>query len=152
MNTILTKIVKTVVTVALIGATLIGYSSMAPMWAYIIPSVHTLNHCADAEAPDVEIDISETLFGTNETVEQYDIKPGKYYILKGLCKGKTSSFGYDLVKVVRAYTKKTWHGSERVLEVKYCNSGKIGYVHPSKGVIPTHFYDAQCYNIEDLAA
>ena len=90
-NTIIKKITKSIIAFAIIGATVIGASAVIPERVNAAPLDYTLDHKADPNAPEVEINLVRTFFGMRGAVDQYQIQPGKYYILMTPGKSKISS-------------------------------------------------------------
>ena len=149
-NTMINRIKKTATALLLVATTLIGFSAVAPMNAYAAVGDYILDRSADPDAPKVEINsVTAATVGLSGRVGQYDIKPGKYYIVLIPPKGRTPIFtNYKLVKVIKAYEKSTWYGSERTIDVFYCGSGKYGSLQPNKGLKPPHFYSIDKYVVK----
>lgn len=144
-NTIIKKITKSIIAFMLIGATVVGASAAIPERVNAAPLDYTLDHKADPNAPEVEINLVRTFFGMRGAVDQYQIQPGKYYILMTPGKSKTPTFGFRLVYVLDSYEKDTWYGSERTIKVRYCDTGRTGTVQPNKGLKPPHFHEVNDY-------
>lgn len=90
------------------------------------------------------IDISER----SEKVNQYDIKPGEYYLLKI---GEIHTTGgdfhsidiseeyeYCIVKATNVYEDSALCGTERTVDFIYCDTGATGKAHPNR--VLTGFY------------
>ena len=140
-NKIMT-IVKKMTAAILAAVTVMTATVVAtPVNTYASPLDYTLSHRADPNAPDVEINMARTFVGMSGAVDQYQIKPGKYYILMNPGKGKMPTFKFRLVKVLDSYEKDTWYGSERTIKIQNCDTGAISTVQPNKGIKPPHFIE-----------
>lgn len=152
-NSTINRIKELTIASLLVAVTFIGFIAFTSTNAYAIDETvgdYILDHKADPNAPDVRINaVSAATVGLSGRVGQYDIKPGKYYIVLIPPKGRTPVFtNYKLVKVVRAYEKSTWYGSERTIDVIYCASGNKGSLQPNKGLKPPHFYSIDKYVVK----
>ena len=145
MNNMKTMVKK--VTAAILAAVTVMTATVvaAPANTYASPLDYTLSHRADPNAPDVEINMARTFIGMGGAVDQYQIKPGKYYILMNPGKGKMPTFSFRLVKVLDSYEEDTWYGSERTIRIMNCDTGATSKVQPNKGLKPPHFYEVNDY-------
>lgn len=141
MNKMMTMIKKVTATILAAATIMTGMAAATPVNTYAMPLDYTLSHRADPNAPDVEINMARTFIGIRGAVDQYQIQPGKYYILMHPGKGKMPTFSFKLVKVLDSYEEDTWYGSERTIKVMNCDTGATSKVQPNKGFKPPHFIE-----------
>lgn len=138
--------VKKATAAILVAVTVMTMSVAAkPVNTYAMSLDYTLSHRADPNAPDVEISMARKIIGMSGAVDQYQIKPGKYYILMNPGKGKMPTFSFRLVKVLDSYEEDTWYGSERTIRIMNCDTGATSKVQPNKGIKPPHFIEVNDY-------
>lgn len=106
--------------------------------SYVQTMDEMFNKSYDAAAPNVNKTAFENGVRNQKEVDMYNIKEGKYYVLR-IHRTKVNSFGYTrtnyehhLVKVERAFEDPTWYGSERTIDVRYCDSGETQRICPGK--------------------
>lgn len=141
MNKMMTMIKKVTATILAAATVMTATVAATPVNTYAMPLDYTLSHRADPNAPDVEINMARTFIGIRGAVDQYQIQPGKYYILMHPGKGKMPTFSFKLVKVLDSYEEDTWYGSERTIKVMNCDTGETSKVQPNKGFKPPHFIE-----------
>ena len=101
----------------------------------------------DASAPNVNKTAFENSVKNAKEVGMYNIREGKYYVV-ATSKRVRSLTGYravpvyHLVKVERAFEDGRWWGTERTIDVRFCDTGETKRICPAAWLEPTFpFYE-----------
>ena len=108
----------------------------------------TFDKSFDADAPTVNKTAFEKAASNAKAIGPYSAKEGQYYIAKTLKMVKAPGYPgermakprkvaeYKLVKVERAFEDPTWFGTERTIDIRFCDSGQTRRVQPNKWFAP----------------